>query len=92
MTPELEIILKLLSDFVLSGIFAYMFITERRDHAETRKELYKDVENARGEHREDLRQLAGLRQSLQRQPYPPEVWNGTPPDKTRTPKAPTTGE
>lgn len=66
MTPEMQSLVEIVAQVGSWVIFLTLFMYERRDHAETRKSLYKELETARLDHMNDLREIANMRQQLYR--------------------------
>ena len=66
MTPEVQSILDIIQQVGMWAVFAWLYMTEKRDHAETRKSKDLEIERLRSAHMADMRELAGLQRSLYR--------------------------
>ena len=64
MTPEIQALLDIIQQVGLWAIFAWLYVQEKRDHAETRRNLYAQLEAAKSSHMADIREIAGMRQNL----------------------------
>lgn len=64
MTPEIQSILDIVQQFGIWVIFAWLYVTEKRDHAETRRRAEQELKEARQAHMSDIRDIAGLQRSL----------------------------
>lgn len=66
MTPELQSLADLVANVGVWVVFLGLFIQERKEHADTRKSLYREIEAARLDHMSDLREIANMREKLHR--------------------------
>jgi len=79
MTPDVQALLDLIQQFGIWIIFAYLYVQERRDHGLTRQRLETELSAARAAHMADIREIAGMRQSL----YSLNPLTSVPRDQTR---------
>lgn len=64
MTPEVQALLDMVQQFGIWIIFAWLYITEKRDHMQTRKDKDIEIEKIRAAYLADIREMAGMRTSL----------------------------
>lgn len=64
MTPEVQTLLDVIQQVGMWAVFAWLYISEKRDHAETRKSKDLEIERLRAAHLADIREIAGIQQGL----------------------------
>lgn len=64
MTPDVQALLDLVQQFGIWIVFAWLFITEKRDHAETRRTKDIEIDKVRTAHLSDIREFARLNGNL----------------------------
>lgn len=64
MIPEIQTILDVVQSFGWGMVFLYLYLSEKRDHTETRKNKDLEIERLRAAHLADIREFARIGQSL----------------------------
>lgn len=71
MEPSIEILSSLITPIGVAAIFVWLYINEKRTHEETRRYYWSRLDDERTAHertrmlyRDDLREIAGMRQHL----------------------------
>lgn len=64
MTPEIQAFLTVIRDVGMWAVFAWLYISEKKDHAQTRREKDAEIEKQRSAHLADIREFARIGQSL----------------------------
>jgi len=79
MTPDVQALLDLLQQGGMLLLVAWLYVNEKRDHSATRIRLESELTGTRAAHMADIREIAGMRQSL----YSLNPLNSVPRDQPR---------
>lgn len=64
MAPEVQSLLDIIQQVGMWAVFAWLYISEKKDHNETRKANALELSAARAAHLSDIREFARIGQSL----------------------------
>lgn len=64
MTPEVQSLFDIIQQLGFAALFAWLYISEKRDHNATRREKDTELEKSRSAHLADIREFARIAQSL----------------------------
>jgi hypothetical protein len=64
MTPEIQALFDLLRDVGFAGLFALLFMNEKRDRTADRIRYETEISDVRSAWMSDIREIAGMRRSL----------------------------